>query len=58
MIHVGVEMEKSGREALVERMTAATAQCVLRYLYPCEKLKFKSIDERVSLQEAFEIETY
>jgi hypothetical protein len=58
MIHVGVEMETGGRDALVSRLTSATAHCVSRNLYPCEKLKYKTADERVSLQEAYEMETY
>jgi len=58
MIHIAVEMETKGRDALVSRLTSATAHCILRYLYPCEKLKFKTADERVSLQEAYEMETY
>lgn len=58
MIHVAVEMEPEGRDALVNRLTSATAHCVLRNLYPCDKLKYKTADERVSLQEAYEMETY
>ena len=58
MIHVAVEMETKGRNALVSRLTSSTAHCVLRNLYPCEKLKYKTADERVSLQEAYEMETY
>jgi len=58
MVHVAFEMESGGREALVNRLTSATAHCVSRNLYPCEKLKYKTAGERVSSQEAFEIETY
>ena len=58
MIHVAVEMETKGREALISRLASATAHCVSRNLYPCEKLKYKTADERVSLQEAYEMETY
>ena len=58
MIHIAFEMETEGRDALISRLTSATAHCVLRYLYPCEKLKFKTANERVSLQEAYEMETY
>ena len=57
-VHVAVEMEAGGRDALVGRLTSATAHCVSRNLYPCEKLKYKTADERVSLQEAYEMETY
>ena len=58
MIHISVAMETKGREALVNRLTSATVHCISRYLYPCEKLKFKTADEIVSLQEAYEMETY
>jgi hypothetical protein len=58
MIHVAFEMESEGRDALVNRLTSTTAHCVLRNLYPCEKLKYKTAGERVSSQEAFEMETY
>ena len=58
MTHISVAMEEDGRDALVSRLTSATAHCVLRYLYPCDKLKFETADERVSLQEAYEMETY
>ena len=58
MVHIGIEMETEGRDALASRLVSAMAHCTLRYLYPCDKLKFKHPDERVSLQEAYEIETY
>ena len=58
MTHVAAEMEVGGRDALVSRLTSATAHCILRNLYPCDKLKYKTRDERVSLQEAYEMETY
>ena len=58
MVHVAVEIESRGREALVTRLISAAAHCILRNLYPCDKLKFKHADERVSMQEAYEIETY
>jgi len=58
MVRVGVEIETKGRDALVSRMISAVAHCTLRNLYPCDKLKFKHADERVSMQEAYEIETY
>ena len=58
MVHISVEMETEGHDALISRMTAAVAHCTLRNLYPCDKLTFKHIDERISMQEAFELETY
>jgi hypothetical protein len=58
MVHVAVEIETRGREALLGRLISAAAHCTLRNLYPCDKLKFKHADERISMQEAYEIETY
>jgi hypothetical protein len=58
MVHISVEMETKGRDALISRLSSGAAHCTLRYLYPCDKLKFDAADERVSLQEAYEIETY
>lgn len=58
MVDVGVEIESKGHDALVSRLISAAAHCTLRNLYPCDKLKFKHADERISIQEAYEIETY
>jgi len=58
MVHIAVEMDSNGRDVLVNRLISAAAHCTLRNLYPCDKLKFKHADERVSMQEAYEIETY
>lgn len=58
MVEVAVEMETKGRDALAGRLLSAAAHCTLRNLYPVDKLKFKHPDERISMQEAYEIETY
>ncbi|MCI0498947.1 MAG: hypothetical protein L0Y36_04610, partial [Planctomycetales bacterium] len=58
MVELAIEMETGGRETLLSRLTAGVAHCTLRYFYPCEKLKFKHADERVSVQEAFEMGTF
>ena len=58
MVHVAVEIEVKGRDVLVSRLLSAAAHCTLRNLYPCNKLKFKHADERISMQEAYEIETF
>ncbi|MBC8377660.1 MAG: hypothetical protein H8E62_00650 [Planctomycetes bacterium] len=55
IIHVGVDMETKGRDAALGRLVSATVHCTLRYLYPCEKLKFKTMDERISIQNTFEM---
>lgn len=58
MIHISVDMETEGRDRLVRRLAAGAAHCTVRYLYHCDKLKYRYSDERVSIQEAYEIETY
>lgn len=58
VIEVGVDMETKGRTVALNRLVSATAHCTMRYLYPCEKLKFKATDEKVSIQDAYEMETY
>ncbi len=58
IVHIGVDLEIKGRNVALTRLVSGTTHCVLRYLYPCEKLKYKSSDEVYTLQEAFEMETY
>ncbi len=57
-IEVDVDMETKGRSAALSRLISATAHCTMRYLYPCEKLKFKVPEEKVSIQDAYEMETF
>lgn len=58
MVYISVEMEEGGRSALLSRLVSAAVHCTMRYLYPCDALQYKHVDERVSTQEVFEIETY
>ena len=58
VIDVGVDLETDGREPALKRLVMATAHCTLRYLYPCEKMQFKIADERISIQDAYEMETF
>ena len=58
MVQITVELESDGRDALISRMVSAVAHCTMRHLYPCDKLKYKHADERISMQEAYEIETF
>ena len=53
-----VELGKGGRDAVLSQMTKSTAHCIVRNLYPIMKMHYKNSDERVSLQEAFETETF
>ena len=53
-----VELGQGERSAILQRMVSSTAHCILRDLYPIMKMHYKTSDERVSLQEAFEMETF
>ena len=53
-----IELGQGDRMAILSRMTAGSAHCILRNLYPITKLHYKQSDERVSLQEAFEQDTF
>lgn len=58
VVEVDVDMETKGRSAALSRLVSATAHCTMRYLYPCEKLKFNVSEEKVSIQDAYEMETF
>ena len=58
VVHIGVDMETEGRDATLSRLVSSTAHCALRYLHPCEKLKFKVLDEKITIHDALEMETY
>ena len=58
VVHIGVDMETKGRDAALSRLVSSTAHCALRYLHPCEKLKFKALDEKITIRDALEMETY
>lgn len=58
MIHTAAEMDNGGRDAVQSRLISGVTHCVLRYLYPCDKLQFEHSTERISTQQVFEIETY
>jgi hypothetical protein len=46
IIRVGFDLEKSGYTAADNRLAAAFAHCVTRYLYDCPVAKFKIADDR------------
>jgi len=58
VVHIDVDMETKGRDAALSRLVSSTAHCILRYLHPCEKLKFKTLDEKFTIQDALEMETF
>lgn len=55
---VFVELETRGRDLLLGRLVNGAAHCTLRYLFPCQKQQFKHPDERITIQEAAEMETF
>ena len=58
VVHIGVDLETKGRDAALSRLVSSTAHCALRYLHPCEKIKFNVLDEKITIQDALEMETY
>ncbi len=46
VVEVGVEIETGGREATLDRLITATAQCITRSFYDCPRPQFRSADEK------------
>ncbi len=55
---IAIELGQGGRVAVLSQMSASTAHCIVRNLYPIVKMYYKNSDERISVQEAFEMETF
>lgn len=55
---VAIELGQGNRTVVLSRMAASSAHCILRDLYPIVKSYYKNSDERISMQEAFEMETF
>ena len=55
---IEIELETKGRDAMLQRLVKAAAHCTLRYLYPCLTHQFKHSGERMTIQEAADMETY
>ena len=53
-----VELGKGDRNEMLSRLNNSTAHCIVRNLYPIKKIYYKNSDERISIQEAFELETF
>ena len=53
-----VELGQGNRTEILSRLADGTAHCIVRNLYPIMKLHYKNSDERMSMQEAFELETF
>jgi hypothetical protein len=45
-MEVGIEAEKGTVKTSVERLSMATAHCIIRYFYDCEKPKFRIPEEQ------------
>jgi len=46
VVEVGVEIETGGREATLDRLITAAAQCITRSFYDCRRPQFRSADEK------------
>lgn len=55
---IAIEMGKGGRQAVLTQMTESTAHCIVRNLYPIEKLYYRNSDERIAVQQAFDMDTF
>ena len=55
---IAIELGQGDRAAVLSQMSASTAHCIVRNLYPIVKMYYKNSDERISIQEAFEMETF
>ena len=55
---IAIELGQGDRTAVLSQMSASMAHCIARNLYPIVKMHYKNSDERISLQEAFELETF
>lgn len=53
-----VELSAGDRQETLVRMSQGTAHCIVRNLYPIQKLHYKNSDERISVQEVFDMETF
>ncbi len=53
-----IELGEGNRRRMLSRMADSTAHCILRNLYPIGKNQYRNSDERMSFQEAFEMETF
>lgn len=58
MHDIVIELGQGDRTEILARLADGTAHCILRNLYPMMKLHYKNSDERLSMQEAFEMETF
>ena len=53
-----VELGQGNRNEILSRLNNSTAHCIVRHLYPIKKIYYKNSDERISIQEAYELETF
>lgn len=58
VVHVEADLETKGRATALSRLVSAMAHCTMRSLYPCEKPKFKIRDEKVTIQDAYGMDTF
>ncbi|HUT30439.1 MAG TPA: hypothetical protein VMX13_11665 [Sedimentisphaerales bacterium] len=49
-VRVGFDMESRSREAAVQRLAAAAAHCIVRYLYDCPQAQFGISDDKSAVE--------
>lgn len=55
---VAIEMMNQGRDAMVSRLCAATAHCIVRNFYACRKTEYRVDEERSRLNEMIQQDVY
>lgn len=57
-IEIVLELNKDTRNATLRRLVTSTAHCIARDLYPIEKRLYRNSDQRLSADEAFEMDIF
>lgn len=55
---IGIDMMAKGRDAMLSRLTAASAHCIVRNLYACYKTEYRVNEERSDLNEMIQQDVY
>lgn len=57
-IEIVLELNKGSRQATLDRLVSSAAHCIARDLYPIEKRLYRNSDQRLSADEAFEMDIF
>ncbi|MEN6307593.1 MAG: hypothetical protein ABFD91_07550, partial [Anaerohalosphaeraceae bacterium] len=55
---IGIDMMAKGRDAMLSRLCAASAHCIVRNLYTCYKTEYRVNEERSNLNEMIQQDVY